>query len=171
MITVVLRGEPEGRKQPAPRVVTRGRNGPVVYKNGRPLVVLHPDNGTEAYQKALAMQAKVVMGSRPLLLGAVAVAVTAVFPVPASWSNKKRDAALAGVVRPTGKPDVDNLYKQIDAFKGVVWQDDAIVVDCRVVKVYGEEPMLRVEVREFEEGGGLIAGMSGMTLEAAGESL
>lgn len=172
MITIVLRGEPEGRKQPAPRVVTRGRKGPVVYKNGRPLVILHPDKGTVAYQRALAMQAKVVMGSRAPLSGALVVAITAVFSIPTSWSDKKRDAALAGVVYKTGKPDWDNVGKNVgDALKGVVWVEDAIIVDGRVVKVYGEEPMLRIEVREFQEGGGLIAGMTSPGLATVDESL
>jgi len=143
MIVVTLRGEPEGRKQPAPRVA---------YKDGRPFVILHPASETRKYQKALAWQAKAVMGPRPLLTGPLAVTVTAVMSVPKSWSQKDRDAALTGVIRPTGKPDWDNFGKQLDAFKGVVWVDDAIVVDARVIKVYGENPHLRIEVAPVEKG-------------------
>jgi Holliday junction resolvase RusA-like endonuclease len=143
MIVVTLWGEPEGRKQPQPRVAR---------KDGRQIVILHPASETRKYQKALAWQAKAVMGPRPLLTGALVVTVTAVMGVPKSWSRKERDAALTGVLRPTGKPDWDNFGKQLDAFKGVVWVDDAIVVDARVIKLYGEEPMLRVEVGPIEKG-------------------
>ena len=143
MIVVTLRGEPEGRKQPQPFVT---------HKNGRPIVILHPATETKRYQRALALQAKVVMGSKPLLTGALVVTVTAVMSVPRSWSQKDRDAALTGVIRPTGKPDWDNFGKQLDAFKGVVWVDDAIVVDARVIKVYGENPHLRIEVAPVEKG-------------------
>lgn len=147
-IIITLHGEPEGRKQPVAGIARP--------KGKKPFVVFYPAPETKAYQKALAMQAKVVMGSRPLLSGAVAVAITAVFPVPSSWSRRDRDAALAGIIRPTGKPDWDNVGKQLDAFKNVVWEDDAIVVDCRVIKVYGEEPMLRIEVEPLEGQGGLF---------------
>ena len=148
LITIVLRGEPEGRKQPVAGIARP--------KGKKPFVVFYPAKETAAYQKALAMQAKVVMGSRPLLSGAVAVAITAVFAVPSSWTRRDRDAALVGTIRPTGKPDADNLLKQLDAFKNVVWTDDALVVDARVIKIYGEEPMLRVEVEPLEGQGGLF---------------
>lgn len=143
MIVVTLPGEPEGRKQPQPFVT---------HKNGRPIVILHPASETKKYQKALAWAAKAAMGQRPLLTGALVVVVTAVMGVPKSWSRRDRDAAIAGVIRPTGKPDWDNFGKQLDAFKGVVWGDDAAIVDGRVVKVYGEEPLLRVEVGPVEKG-------------------
>jgi Holliday junction resolvase RusA-like endonuclease len=143
VIVVTLKGEPEGRKQPQPRVA---------HKDGRPFVILHPASETKKYQKALAWAAKAVMGPRPLLTGALVVVVTAVMGVPKSWSKKDRDAALTGVIRPTGKPDWDNFGKQLDAFKGVVWGDDAAIVDGRVVKVYGEEPLLRVEVSPISAG-------------------
>jgi Holliday junction resolvase RusA-like endonuclease len=32
-------------------------------------------------------------------------------PVPTSWSNKRRLAALAGAIAPTSKPDIDNYVK------------------------------------------------------------
>jgi Holliday junction resolvase RusA-like endonuclease len=142
LIVVELKGEPKGRLQPQPRIVTRRRDG-------RQVAILHQASKTRRYQKSLAWAARAAMGRRALITGAVAVTVTAVMSVPRSWSKRKRDAALAGVLRPTGKPDWDNLGKQLDAFKGIVWGDDAPVVDGRVVKVYGEEPMLRIEVKEI----------------------
>jgi Holliday junction resolvase RusA-like endonuclease len=143
VIVVTLRGEPEGRKQPQPFVT---------HKNGRPIVIMHPASETKKYQKALAWAAKAAMRSQPLLTGALVVVVTAVMGVPKSWSKKDRDAALTGIIRPTGKPDWDNFGKQLDAFKGVVWGDDAAIVDGRVVKFYGEEPLLRVEVEPVTRG-------------------
>jgi Holliday junction resolvase RusA-like endonuclease len=147
VIIVELPGEPEGRKQPQPRIA---------WKDGRQIVLIHPASETRKYQKALAWQAKAAMRGRPLLTGPVALTVTAVMGVPKSWSKRDRDAALTGVIRPTGKPDWDNVGKQADAFKDVVWVDDAIVVDCHVVKVYGENPMLRFEVRQIDATGGLL---------------
>ena len=89
-------------------------------------------------------------GKQPLQ-GPLAVNVTALMPVPASWSNKKRDAALAGTIRPTGRPDCDNIFKVVDALNKIVWLDDAQIVEARAVKFYSESPALRIEVQPVGE--------------------
>jgi Holliday junction resolvase RusA-like endonuclease len=83
-------------------------------------------------------------------------------PIPASWSKKKRNAAILGLVRPTGRPDLDNVYKLMaDAFNGVVFRDDALIVTMRCRKVYGLQPKLVVCVSP------LAAVQSALPLEAA----
>ena len=63
--------------------------------------------------------------------------ISAWFPVPASWSKKKRAAAMAGDIYPTAKPDADNLAKAIlDALNGIAYRDDKQVVSCTVGKRY-----------------------------------
>ncbi len=65
--------------------------------------------------------------------------------IPASWSAKKQQAALAGLIRPITRPDWDNLGKSItDALNGVVYLDDALIVSSTVEKFYAVEP--RVEI-------------------------
>jgi Holliday junction resolvase RusA-like endonuclease len=60
-------------------------------------------------------------------------------PVAPSWSRKKRQAALAGALHPTGKPDLDNCVKLLmDALNGILWRDDAQVTDIAVIKRYAE---------------------------------
>ncbi|MGO0309825.1 RusA family crossover junction endodeoxyribonuclease [Endozoicomonas acroporae] len=76
-----------------------------------------------------------------LMKGQIGVLVLAVFPVPVSWSKKKRSAALAGEIRPAVKPDFDNVAKlYCDALNGIVWEDDKQIVDGRCIKVYGQQP-------------------------------
>ena len=66
---------------------------------------------------------------------------------PASWSKKKRAAALAGELYPTTKPDIDNIAKSVgDGANGVVWVDDKQIVDLRVRRRYAETPCLAVYV-------------------------
>ena len=48
---------------------------------------------------------------------------------------------------PTARPDADNYLKAIDAFNGIVWRDDAQVIDARVVKVRSVSPALQVRNR------------------------
>ena len=115
---------------------------------GQPFVAVYTDAKTRIFEKSLAWAGKAVMGARKPLSGPLAVAVDAVLTIPASWSARKRDDALR-IPRPTGRPDVDNLAKTVDALNKLVWQDDSQIVDLRVTKRYGEDPMLRVEVRDL----------------------
>jgi len=78
----------------------------------------------------------------------VLVELLAELPIPASWSKKKRAAAVLGLVLPATRPDLDNLYKlTADAFNGVVFRDDSLVVRVVMQKVYGLQPKLVVTVR------------------------
>jgi len=78
---------------------------------------------------------------QPMLSGALAVTVTAMLPIPVSWSRRKREDAATGALRPTGKPDGDNLAKSIcDAANGLLWADDGQIVHLTVSKVYSDKP-------------------------------
>lgn len=120
----------------------RGKGRPR-FGNGR----TYTDSKTlnaEAWVRHCAVQAV----GQPCLEGPLALVVRVAVAVPASWSKRKQADALAGVVRPTGKPDADNTLKLLaDALNGVVWRDDAQVVDVRLTKHYGTEPGAAVEVR------------------------
>lgn len=55
------------------------------------------------------------------------VSVDARFPIPKSWSKKKREQALRGEIKP-GKPDGDNIIKAVlDGLNGVAFSDDSRV--------------------------------------------
>ena len=77
--------------------------------------------------------------------------------VPKSWSRRKKADAIADKIRPTTKPDLDNLIKGIkDALSGVWYKDDSQVVEYgKVGKWYAEEPRvyvrLDVEVNDGQE--------------------
>ena len=77
----------------------------------------------------------------------VELRLRAEFQIPASWSAKKKNAALAGVYRHGSKPDVDNIVKQVkDALKGIVYQDDALVCELHASKHYSNQPKLVILV-------------------------
>lgn len=149
LIVVLLPGEPRGWGRPHVRVIQP--------KTGPPFASFYTDAKTRAFETSLKWQAKAAMRSVPPIEGPVAVKIIAAMAVPASWSNKKRDAALAGTIRPTGKPDWDNFAKMLDSFNKIVWLDDAQVVDGSVTKIYSETPSLRVEVGPAEAGTGSLA--------------
>lgn len=106
---------------------------------------------TAAYEGLIALAAKQSMGPLPLMLGAVHVEVEAVCSVPRSWSKRKQAEALAGAVRPTGKPDADNVLKAVcDGMNGVVFKDDSQAVSVLLRKRYGPTPGLSVRVAELK---------------------
>jgi Holliday junction resolvase RusA-like endonuclease len=78
----------------------------------------------------------------------VTLDLLAEFPIPGSWSKKKQAAALLGAVRPGKRPDIDNLYKlAADALNSVVFRDDALIVEIRARKIYGNQPKLVITVQ------------------------
>lgn len=100
-------------------------------------------------QNNIRWAAREVMGNALPLDGPIDLRVVAYMPIPASWSNRKRAAALADQIRPIGKPDFDNLMKGLcDAFKQIVWTDDSRVTDpAGPWKRYSDRPRLHIEVR------------------------
>lgn len=101
---------------------------------------------TVAYEGMIAFAAQEAMDGEPLMEGPLSVDVTAVFPIPASWSKKR----VAAAVWHTGRPDGDNLLKAVgDGLNGIVWKDDSQVAIATIKKIYGAAPMLSVEVRSL----------------------
>ncbi len=65
-----------------------------------------------------------------------------------SGSKQLKADKLAHRVRPTVKPDVDNLAKGIkDALTGMIWRDDAQVVSLTVRKFYAVDPRAEITIR------------------------
>lgn len=135
MITFTVPGVP----------VPKGR--PRFAKRGNFVTTYTPEK-TASYEnlvKVLAMQE--MRGAKPIE-GAVSVVIDISICPPASWSKKKQAQALNDLIRPTGKPDLDNVAKGIlDAMNGVVYLDDKQVFELTARKYYCETAcaMVRVE--------------------------
>ena len=81
---------------------------------------------------------------------AVCVDLTFYLGIPVSWSKQKRMLAAQDEIRPTGRPDVDNLVKSVtDAVLGLLWVDDSIITDLTARKRY-TDGLARVEIRVTE---------------------
>jgi len=79
--------------------------------------------------------------------GAISVVIAAYMSIPASWPKKKKRQAREGEIRPTKKPDFDNLAKFVgDSLNGIFWQDDKQIVSARVMKFYSDRPRWEIEV-------------------------
>ena len=80
----------------------------------------------------------------------VSVSVSAFFPIPKSYSKKKREDCRERRLRPDKKPDMDNILKVVlDALNEVAYEDDKQVVELIGRKYYTEgDGYLWVSVRE-----------------------
>lgn len=78
------------------------------------------------------------------------VDINAFYPIPKAFSKAKRIAALNGDLRPTSKPDLDNLCKVVlDALNGVAYYDDKQVVSVVCSKFYSERGYVEVDIKEL----------------------
>ena len=85
---------------------------------------------------------------------ALGMRITAYKPIPQSTSKRKTLQMLDNVIRPTKKPDWDNIGKIVcDALNKTAFHDDAQIVDGSVIKCYSEQPRIEVEIWEIAEGG------------------
>ncbi len=111
---------------------------------------LYDPRPTAVFKKTLRMMASEQYEGEPLE-GELLVDITFYRPVQKSLSKKERLLRLLGVHRPVVKPDLDNYIKSaFDALNGVLWVDDAMVVDLHAKKFYSEEPRIEIEVNKIE---------------------
>jgi Holliday junction resolvase RusA-like endonuclease len=101
---------------------------------------------TVAYEGQLALAASQAMNGQPPVEGPVAVTLEVHIPIAASWPAKKRLAAQSDKLRPTGKPDLDNFAKMLDALNLIVWNDDSQIVELCVFKRYSLYPQMAITV-------------------------
>ena len=136
MVTYIVYGEPVGKGRP--RFARRGA-----------FVSTYTPEKTKTYEDEIRMMAKAAMGSNELLDTPVTVAIYIRVGIPASFSKQKRKDALAGIIKPTKKPDLDNVAKCfLDSMNEIVYLDDKQVVNLHVTKVYAETPAVEVMVKE-----------------------
>lgn len=98
---------------------------------------------TISYEALIGTKAGEALDGRVPFDGPVYLCITAIFPIPASWSKARKIAARWH----TSKPDGDNIAKAVgDGCNGVLWRDDSQVAFQKIMKVYGEQPGLDVLV-------------------------
>lgn len=133
MITFIVDGKPQGKARPR------------FMRNGHTYT---PKETTE-YEKKVAEAYREVTDYN---FGDVPVTITihAFFEIPKSWAKKRQRETIAYDLKPTVKPDVDNIAKIIiDGLNGVAYNDDKQVTSVKVYKHYsGNEPSVRVMISE-----------------------
>lgn len=82
---------------------------------------------------------------------ALGVTIIAYYPIPKSWSKKKKALAAEQKVPKVTKPDADNIIKAVcDGLNGVAWKDDAQIVRLYCYKEYSNVPEVKVIISEVK---------------------
>ena len=64
--------------------------------------------------------------------------------------DKQGQLMLRGFIRPTKKPDTDNIAKLcLDALNGIAYPDDSQIVELVVEKWYAKEPKVEIAIWEL----------------------
>jgi len=124
---------------------------PTAWARARTHGKIHFTPGKQRYAMSVIQTiAHEVMAGQNAISVPVSMTIFAVWPWPKSWSEKKR--RKQGAHYKTSKPDADNVGKLVsDSLNGIVFNDDAQVVDMRVIKQYGLNAQTRVVIDTLQE--------------------
>lgn len=104
---------------------------------------------TASYEQAVRQAYRAEFpNAEPIPAGVqVAVTIVAGYSIPKFTSKVKAERMLAGEIRPTKKPDADNVAKAIcDALNGIAYHDDSQITTLCVSKHYMKNPGCLVEI-------------------------
>lgn len=146
VIKFTVLGEPQGKGRP--RFVARYNPG-----TQRAFGQAHTPENTIIYENLVrteyAMQTKNFRFEDDAMLD---MRIIAYYSIPKSASKKRKALMLQGLVRPTKKPDMDNVMKVIaDSLNHVAYKDDTQIVDAQCRKFYSEEPRVEIMIRKISK--------------------
>lgn len=125
-----------------------GKARPRVVRNGNFTQAFTPEK-TVNYENLVKLEYQRQCGNACITEGGVHMRIIARFGIPSSASKRKKSAMVCGAIRPTKKPDCDNIVKIIcDALNGIAYKDDAQIVTVYIEKFYATMPSVEVEIRE-----------------------
>lgn len=132
-MTFTIPGEPVGKARP--RVV---RNGGRVHT--------YTPQKTADYERRVRSE-YLAAGGKHYGKQAIGITIDAYFQVPKSDSRQMRQDKLDDRIRPTKKPDFDNIGKIVaDSLNGIAYDDDSQIVVAIVRKFYSETPYVKVTI-------------------------
>lgn len=137
-VTITLVGAPQGKGRA--RAFLRGGH-----------IGHYTPEKSATYEGMIRTAAMQEFAGEPAFDEPVEFTLRAIFPVPASWSERKRQQAIVGDIKPGKKPDLDNICKAWnDALNGVVYRDDSLICRMTLEKRYGPQPLVVVTVKPIE---------------------
>lgn len=133
----IVDGEPQGKARPR---FARTRKGVRTFTPQK----------TMEYEEEVRL-AYLTQCKKEIIEGPVKVYIQANFSIPKSWSKSRKVYAHSGMIKPTKKPDVDNIAKAVcDALNGIAYKDDSQIVKLTVEKYYAPVAFVSVTIEGVE---------------------
>lgn len=138
MNTIIVEGKVEGKQRPRFRKVGN-------------FVQTYTPKQTKSYEKLIADEYKKQCGVLFPAEIPLELRIRAFMGIPSTFSKKKKTRAIESELRPTKKPDADNIAKSIlDGLNGVAYADDKQVVELSVKKYYGTLERVEIDIQEVK---------------------
>lgn len=82
--------------------------------------------------------------------GYIRLTVKAYYKIAKSDSKKIKEQKKANILRPSKKPDIDNVVKLIaDSLNDIAYKDDTQIVEMVAEKFYSENPRVEVTIESI----------------------
>lgn len=140
MQKITVYGQPQGKLR-----ARHGKN----YWTGKSQT--YTPEKTAAYEALIAAEYRAqrgkYYGDKYVRLG-----ICAYYGIPKSYPKYKQKQAREGTLRPSVKPDADNIIKAVaDALNGVAYVDDTQVMEVLCKKYYDTSPRIEIYIEEVAQ--------------------
>jgi len=141
IIQLTVPGEPQGKQRAkSARIGT----GPKAY------IKTYTPERTVNYETYIKQLFVVKYPDFVPVEGALELELTASCTIPASTSKKRKALMESNEIRPTKRPDVDNLVKIVmDALESLAYKNDSQIVDESTHKFFSIRPGLDIKIYEI----------------------
>ncbi len=113
----------------------KGKGRPRFSRKGKFVKIYTPEETTNYEDHVRNEYRKAAHGQ--IFTGEVHMEIDCYFSIPKSTSKKKTALMVSGEIRPTKKPDADNVAKIVaDALNNVAYKDDTQIVELIVRRWY-----------------------------------
>ena len=135
----MVKGEPEGKGRP--------RFNP--YGKGKKPVT--PEQ-TLLYENLIGWEFRSQCNKSFSEKEPIKMKITAYYSIPSSKSKKEKKLMEENIIRPTKKPDIDNVAKvYADALNHLAYHDDSQIVSLLCEKYYSYNPRVEVIISSLDE--------------------
>ncbi|HCK3094151.1 RusA family crossover junction endodeoxyribonuclease [Clostridioides difficile] len=132
-VNFTIDGEPVGKERPRFNLATKRTYTP---------------NKTKSYEELIKWlyQSKV----KYRFTGYIKMTLRCYYSIAKSNSKKVKEQKRNNVLRPSKKPDIDNVVKIIaDSLNEIAYKDDTQIVEVVASKYYSDNPRVEVELEDI----------------------
>ncbi|MCC0686194.1 RusA family crossover junction endodeoxyribonuclease [Clostridioides sp. ZZV14-6345] len=131
-INFTIGGEPVGKERPRMNSITKRTYTPNKTKNYEELIKWLYQSKVKHYFE-----------------GYIKMTLRCYYSIAKSNSKKVKEQKRNNVLRPSKKPDIDNVVKIIaDSLNEIAYKDDTQIVEVVASKYYSDKPRVEVELED-----------------------